>query len=149
MLLRSDDYPPGPGCDCAAHKPGPASNTEPGVWSAIAPALACAVCPACLATCGQVLSVFGVGFGITESQHGALLVVAVGASLAVSGLRSWRTRRPWPVAIAALGAALVLTGHGLDVHGVEWAGILVLVMGGVTEHVKLRSRRSSDLAATH
>jgi hypothetical protein len=149
MPLRSDHHRPGNGCDCAGHSPRPASNAEPGVWSAIAPALACAVCPACLTTYGKILSAFGVGVGITESQHGALLVVAVAASLASSAWRAWRTRRPWPVAVAALGAALVLTGHGVDVHTVEWAGILVLVVGGVTEHVKLRSRSSADLAATH
>jgi hypothetical protein len=154
MLLEAHDHRPGQGCDCGKHRPRLASKAEPATWSAVAPALACAVCPACLATYGKVLSALGVGVGVTEQQHEVLLVVAVAVSLAVSAWRTWRTRTPWPVTVATLGAGLVLSGHWADVHAIEWAGILVLIVGGVTEQVKLRRRRSSefaarDLTATH
>lgn len=146
MLLRAHDHRPGQGCcDCAEHRPRPAFKAEPGMGSAVAAALACAVCPACLTTYGKVLSALGMGVGVTERQHEVLLVVAVAVSLAVSAWRTWRTRRPWPVSVATLGAGLVLSGHWADVHAIEWAGILVLVVGGITEQVKLRRRRLSVL----
>jgi hypothetical protein len=147
MLIDAHDRRSGQGCDCGEHCPRPAPKAEPFSWSAVAPALACAVCPACLATYGKVLSALGVGVGVTERQHEVLLVVAVALSLAVSAWRTWRTRRPWPVTVATLGAGLVLSGHWADIHAIEWAGIVVLVVGGITEQVKLRRRRSSKLAA--
>lgn len=148
MMLRAHDHRPGQGCDCGGHNPRPASKAGLGAWSAVAPLLACAVCPACLTTYGKVLSALGAGVGVSERQHGVLLVVAVAASLAVSAWRTWRARRPWPLAVAALGAGLVLSGHWADAHSIEWAGILVLVVGGITEQVKLRRRHLSELAAT-
>ena len=101
-----------------------------------------------MTTYAKVLSALGVGVSLGEAQHTALLTAAVASSLAVSAWRAWRTRRPWPLAVAGLGAGLVLAGHWLDVHAVEWAGVLVLLVGGVTESVKLRSRRFSALATS-
>ena len=49
---------------------------------------------------------------------------------------------------AAIGAALVLAGHAVDVHVVEWGGVLVLVIGGVTEHLHLRQQRPSALVVS-
>lgn len=112
------------------------------------PVLACAVCPACLATYTKVLSALGVGFGLSEWAHVTLLMVAIAASLAISSWRSWRTRRAWPVLVAAVGAGLVLSGHWVDVHAIEWAGVLVLVIGGVTEHLRLRGQRVAAFAAS-
>jgi hypothetical protein len=63
----------------------------------------------------------------------------------VSAWRTWRTRRAWPVVVASVGAGLVLGGHALDLHAVEWAGILVLVIGGVTEQLRLRNKQSPAL----
>lgn len=134
----------GHACDCAAHRAPKASAANAGVWSAILPVLACAVCPACVTTYAKLFSVLGVGFGLSELQHLVLLVIAISASIGVSAWRSWRTRRVWPIAIALTGSALVATGHVAgDLHVVEWAGVLVLLVGGLTEHFRLRRQRAS------
>jgi len=97
------------------------------------------VCPACLATYAKVLSVLGVSVGLDEAHHTVLLILAISASVAVSLVRSWRTRRAWPIAIALTGSALVVSGHFLgDLHAIEWLGVLVLLAGGLTEHFRLR-----------
>jgi hypothetical protein len=106
--------------------------------------LACAVCPACLTTYAKLFSVLGVGFGLSEFHHLMLLVVAIRASIGVRAWRSWRTRRRWPIAIALTGSALVATGHFAgDLHFVEWAGVLVLLVGGLSEHFRLRRQQAS------
>ena len=128
----------GHGCDCAGHRSSKAARPNGSLWSALLPVLACAVCPACLTTYAKLFSVLGVGFGLNELQHLTLLGVAISASIGVSAWRSWRTRRMWPIAIALTGSALVATGHFADVHVVEWAGVLTLLAGGLTEHVRLR-----------
>jgi hypothetical protein len=96
-----------------------------------------------LTTYAKLLSVFGVGFGLSELQHLFSLAVAISASLGVSVWRSWRTRRAWPIVVAATGAALVILGHLTEeLHALEWAGVLVLLVGGLTEHFRLRSLRA-------
>jgi hypothetical protein len=142
--MRIKVHQHGHACDCAAHRAPRAANA--GVWSAILPVLACAVCPACLTTYAKLFSVLGIGFGLTELQHLVLLVVAISASIGVSAWRSWRTRRLWPIAIALTGSALVATGHFAgDLHAVEWAGVLLLLVGGLIEHFRLRRQRASLL----
>jgi hypothetical protein len=139
MRLKVQDHA-GHSCDCSAHRAQPSSSNS-GFWASLFPVLACALCPACLTTYAKLFSVFGVSFGLSELQHLILLVVAIAASLTVSGWRSWRMRRAWPVAVAAVGAGLVVTGHlAGELHFVEWAGVLVLLAGGLTEHFRLRSR---------
>jgi hypothetical protein len=114
-----------------------------GIGSALLAVLACAVCPACLAMYAKLFSVLGVGFGLSEFHHLALLITAIGTSVGVSIWRSWRTSRAWPVATALVGSALVASGHlAGDLHVVEWAGVLVLLGGGLTEHYRLRNVRS-------
>lgn len=131
----------GAACDC-----GHATKEAPGAgaWSALLPILACALCPACLATYAKLLSLVGVSLGVDETLHQLLMVVALGVSVGVSGWRSWRTGRAWPVLIAAGGSALVAGGHLLgDLHALEWAGVLVLLAGGFSEHRRLRRRVSA------
>ena len=95
-----------------------------GVWSAIVPVLACALCSACSTTYAKLFSALGVGFGPSEFHHLVRLVVAISASIGVS---SWRTRRVWSIAIALTGSALVATGRFVgDLHFVEWPGVLLL-----------------------
>lgn len=119
-----------------------------GMGSALLPALACAVCPACLTTYAKILSVLGVGFELSELHHHLLLVVAISVSIGVSAWRSWRTRRAWPIAVALTGSALVAGGHlAADLHALEWAGVLVLIAGGLTERFRLRRPRA-PLAAS-
>jgi hypothetical protein len=98
-----------------------------------------------LATYGKVLSALGVGVELSEAQHAVVLAVAVAASLAVSVWRTWRTRRAWPIAVAVVGSCLVLGGHHASTHALEWAGVLVLGVGGLTENALLRRRRSPQL----
>lgn len=129
-------------CDCSAHRARATPPPASGAWAALLPVLACAVCPACLTTYAKLLSVLGVGVGLSELHHLILLVVAVSASVGVSAWRSIRTRRVWPVAVALTGSTLVAAGHlGGDLHAVEWAGVLVLLAGGLTEHFRLRALR--------
>jgi hypothetical protein len=47
--------------------------------------------------------------------------------------------------IASLGAALIVTGHMAgDLHAIEWTGVLVLLVGGWSEHFRLaRSQRAA------
>ena len=131
-------------CDCAAHRAAKTTALNASMLSAILPVLACAVCPACLTTYAKLFSVLGVGFGLSEFHHLVLLVVAIGASIGVSAWRSWRTRRVWPIAIALAGSALVATGHFVgDLHAVEWAGVLLVLVGGLTEHFRLRRQQAS------
>jgi hypothetical protein len=126
-------------CDCPAHRHSPPKPSA-GAWSVLLPIIACAVCPACLATYAKLFSVFGVGFGLSDSQHLLLLTVAVLVSLGVSSFRSWRSKRWWPIATAGFGAALIVAGHVAgDLHQLEWAGVAVLLVGGLREHFRLRS----------
>ncbi|MEM7135131.1 MAG: hypothetical protein AAF500_01060 [Myxococcota bacterium] len=137
----------GHACDCKAHRASEAVPAKAGLWSAVLPVLACAVCPACLTMYAKLFSVLGVGFGLNDFHHLMLLVVAVGASNGVSAWISWRTRRVWPIVVALTGSALVMIGHLVgDLHAVEWAGFAVLLGGGLSEHFRLR--RAARLASS-
>jgi hypothetical protein len=131
-------------CDCTAHRLPKATHSSAGIWTALLPVLACAICPACLTTYAKLFSVLGIGVGLSEFHHLVLLVIAIGASISVSAWRSWRTRRGWPIGVALVGSALVATGHFAgDLQGVEWAGVIVLLVGGLTEHFRLRRMQAS------
>src|SRR5262245_49666616 len=107
METEIDHVAHGTACGCGHHHP-PASAAAAGSrWgAALLPALACAVCPACLTTYAKVLSVFGVSFGFDAAVHRRLLVAALATSLTISAWRSWKQRRVWPLVIAAVGTAL-------------------------------------------
>ena len=131
----------GASCGCGHHHPPAPSAAGPRWGAALLPALACAVCPACLTTYAKVLSVFGVSLGFDAAVHQRLLVVALAASIAISAWRSWKQRRIWPLAVAIAGTALVAAGHGLgELHALEWAGMLLLLGGAWAEHYRLRRR---------
>ncbi len=127
------------GCACAAHAHRRAEASgdrrdRTALLASLGPALACAVCPACLSTYAKVLSVLGVGAAISETQHAALLSFAIGSSILLSAIRSWRAWRIWPLAIAVVGCSLVLAGHlASEIAVVEWVGIAVLLGGGLAE----------------
>jgi hypothetical protein len=104
----------------------------------LVPILACAVCPVCLTTYAKVFSVVGVGAGLTPNAHLAILFCAIGISLAVSGFRSYRARRGWPIVTALLGCTSLAVGHLADIQVLEWTGMLVLVGGGLVEQLRLR-----------
>jgi len=122
----------GCGAQHAAHGEGSARSGWVGALLAV---LACALCPACLTTYAKLLSVLGMGVGLDAAAHERLLPAALVASIAISGWRSWRTRRAWPLLAAVLGSSLVALAHGVDeLHALEWLGMLVLVAGAVAEH---------------
>ena len=137
-----------PSCDCPAHRHAP-TKSKLGGWSLLLPLLACAICPACLATYAKLLSVLGVGVGMTESQHLLVLSTAVLVSIVVSALRSWRSKRWWPIAFALAGAVLIVIGHAArSLHELEWAGVLMLLVGGLREHFKLRAHAARQAVAS-
>jgi hypothetical protein len=140
------------GCDCEHHQPRVKPDSERAGWVAsLLPVLACAVCPACLSAYAKVLSAVGVGLVLTETQHAVIMTVAVASSVGVSGWRSWRARRAWPFLVSLTGAALVVAGHLVEVGAVEWAGVLVLLVGGLAEMPLLRrlvGRRPSTVATS-
>jgi hypothetical protein len=105
------------------------------------------VCPACLATYTKLFSLVGVGFGIDEREHAALLIVAVSVSVSVSAWRSYRSQRGWPLVVALAGAALILAGHLFgDLHVIEWAGVGVLLIGSLSEQRRLRRSAVASLS---
>jgi len=137
--MQVEPHQHGHACDCAAHRAAGAGHSSAGLWSAILPILACAVCPVCLTTYAKLLSVVGIGFGLSARQHLIVLGGAVLASLGLSAWRSYRTQRVWPLALSVLGSVLIMTGHFAgDLELVEWAGVLVLLVGGLREHFRLR-----------
>ncbi|MBM4377991.1 MAG: MerC domain-containing protein [Deltaproteobacteria bacterium] len=128
-------------CDCGHDHGAPAD--APGGWSAVLPLLACLLCPACLATWAKLGSSLGAGVMLSEAAHGWVLAAAVSFSLGVSAWRTRRTGRPWPLAVAVCGAALVAAGHGLlGSEPIEWAGIAVMAVGGLAEQLLLARRRA-------
>ncbi len=136
----------GSDCGCTAHHAPPARS--PRLWGALLPVLACAVCPTCVATYAKLFSLAGVGLQLSERQHTLLLAVALAASIGASAFRAWRARRAWPLAVALVGAALLLAGHQLgEAAWLEWAGVLTLLAGGLVEHFRLRRARNAPHAA--
>lgn len=139
-------------CACAAHH-GHASavrrGPQRGALFALFPALACAVCPACLSLYAKVFATLGVGFTFTETQHHWLLLLALAASVLVSAWRSWQSRRAWPVVVSLLGSCLLLSGHGRPgTAWLEYLGVLVLLAGGIRENQRARQPPRSALAST-
>jgi hypothetical protein len=137
----------GDDCGCGhdhAHRMEPRFS---GAWAALAPVLACAVCPACVSTYAKAFAIVGVGAALSARQHLVLLAVAVSASIAVSAYRTWRSQRAWPLVVALAGCGVLVTGHLLD-HGawLEWSGMATLVVGGLLEQRAAR-RRASGTAA--
>lgn len=96
--------------NCAAHRPrAPVDRSGRWGWLAgIIPILACALCPVCLSAYATILSVFGVGFALSEGQHAVLLIVAVVAALASGAWRARVTRRFGPLGLTALGCTLLI-----------------------------------------
>lgn len=141
MDTEIDHAAHGAACGCGHHEALPAVAAGSRWGAALLPALACAVCPACLTTYAKVLSVFGVSFGFDAALHRRLLVVALATSIAISAWRSWKQRRVWPLLVAVSGTALVMAGHALgELHVLEGAGMLLLLGGAWAEHYRLRRR---------
>jgi hypothetical protein len=114
--------------------------------SALLPVLACAVCPACLATYTKLFSLAGVSLGFDDALHDLLMAVALTVSVGVSAWLSWRTGRAWPLLVAGGGSALVAGGHPSgEFQVLEWAGVLALLTGGLSEHFRLQRRANTPI----
>jgi drug/metabolite transporter (DMT)-like permease len=127
-------------CDCPTHvaKAGPTSGSR---WSALAPLIACALCPACLTTYGGVLSLLGLSLYMTEAQHFFILILAVSISASIGFLRARRTRRWIAFAVSLFGCALLLLAHFADDHrGLTWGGVIALLGSSVWEYRAARRR---------
>lgn len=148
-IVRSLEEPVHPeGCGCAHHRPVPASREAPSaggvreILAQVGPALACAVCPACLATYAKAFSVVGFSAWLSETQHLAFLSVAIVFSI-VFGIRRARKLRRWgPFGFTSLGCALLVVAHVYDdARWPTWFGLLALFVGGVYG-ARLASARS-------
>lgn len=147
-LVRSLEEPVHPaGCGCAHHRPVSASREAPsggvrGFLAQVGPALACAVCPACLATYAKAFSVVGFSAWLSETQHLAFLSIAIVFSV-VFGIRRARKLRQWgPFAFTSVGCALLVVAHVYDdARWPTWFGLAALFVGGVYG-ARLASARS-------
>jgi hypothetical protein len=113
-----------------------------GFLAQIGPALACAVCPACLATYAKAFSVVGFSAWLSETQHLAFLSVAIVFSV-VFGVRRARQLQRWePFGFTSLGCALLVIAHAYDdARWPTWFGLAALFVGGVYG-ARLASARS-------
>ena len=127
-------------CDCGHDHAHPVERRSSAAWGALAPVLACSVCPACIATYAKVLATVGVGAALSEREHTVLLAAAVAISIGSSAHRTWRSGRAWPLLVALAGCGWLVLGHLLSRAGLEWLGMGTLLIGGVLEHQAARRR---------
>ena len=116
-------------------------------FSAIAPVIACAFCPVCLATYAKLFSLAGLGFAMTEAQHSVLLTSALCVSIAASVWRGRRSGRWSPLAGALAGGSILLVGHLAGERAwLEWSGIGVMLASAWHEQ-RIASRPSPQRRA--
>lgn len=137
----------GDGCGCPAHR---GTNEAPGVrgWLAdMLPALACALCPACLSTYAKALSVAGLAAWLSEREHLAFLALAVLLSIGF-GLRRARTLGDYrPFGFTLAGCLALVVGHFAgEVAALTWAGLGLLFVGGFYgQHLTVRAKQAKGL----
>lgn len=135
-----------PACGCG-HDHAPRGSAPSSFLASLAPALACAFCPACLSTYAKVLAAAGVGVVFTERQHTLLLAAALTLSVVSGAWSTARARRAGPLAVAAAGSCLIAAGHLLsDASWLEWTGVAALIVGGFVER-RWRSGAASKTAS--
>ena len=124
--------PRAPLLDVSGHVHGPDCDhshdvDRSGLLGALAPVVACLFCPACMSLWVPMVASSGFAVAATETQHGLLLAVSV--TLAMSSA-TWRLARRADRAafgLTALGCALLVSAHVIEVPMIEVAGMLVLV----------------------
>lgn len=138
-------------CDCGnlacALPPPPASRARAGWLAAIAPVLACALCPACISLYAKVASAVGTGLAIGEQAHAALLGIALTVSLSAALWRWHLTKRLPPLLLSVLGGALVGLAHVLgEVAWLEWSGMALLLASAAADRWGHRDRAAPAAA---
>lgn len=117
------------------------SANGPSLWLRIGavalPVLKCAVCPACLGLVGSLLAGARMGFLEDERVHGAILVFALVADVAILGASLRHHRRYSPLALCAAGALLAVGGH-IAGEVVEYVGFALLFAAGIWNLMLLR-----------
>lgn len=137
----------GPACTCGeTHDHRTVAHRAARALSVVAPVVACAFCPACLASYTKLLSLVGVGLALTEEQHTVLLTSALGVSIAASVWRARRAGRWSPFAGAFTGALLALVGHFCDRAWLEWSGTGIMIASAWYEGRIARRHRSPRVA---
>lgn len=135
--MSSKLAPHGHECGCVAPSAvGGRAGSATGFWSAALPLVACALCPSCLPVITGLLSALGVSALESEAEHGAWLGAALGLTVVLAVVRSWRAKRSWPALTALAGAALAWLGHSLDVDVLEWTGVLTPLGAGLVDHFR-------------
>lgn len=133
----------GEGCGCPAHREPGDSGGVRGWLADMLPALACALCPACLSTYAKALSVAGLAAWLSEREHLAFLGLAVLLSV-VFGLRRARALGDYrPFAFTLAGCLALVVGHFAgDVAALTWVGLALLFVGGFFgQHLTVRAKR--------
>ena len=135
----SSRHPPH-GCDCAHHRAATDAEPRAGWFAALAPAIACAFCPACLSIYGAVWKAVGLGALVSEGSHHVVLAVAIAVTLVLAARVARQRRAASPLAIAAIGSVLLTVGHADEAVAVEWLGLAVLVVGPIVDRRRWRRR---------
>lgn len=140
-------------CDCPAHRKRAieldeedgAKDAPPSLFASILPALACAVCPACIASYSSALSAVGISATLGEAYHHYFLAIALLVTLGLQAHRAYRTQRSTPLVVAILGSTLLVSGHALDESRLAawspvlvWSGVLVLLGSSILEVMRVR-----------
>lgn len=98
-----------------------------GLWGAVAAAAALAACYGTLALLG-LLAMFGLTVSLNESVWAATIAGAALVSVVATGFNARRHSQPWPVAVAGLGAGLIVYAMFVTYDPlVEAAGFMALI----------------------
>lgn len=128
-LLDASGHVHGPDCDHSHDH----DVDRSGLLGALAPVVACLFCPACMSLWVPMVASSGFAVAATESQHGILLAISVTIAMASAVWRLVRRSDRGAFALTALGCALLVSAHVVEVPMLEVAGMLVLIGLAVTE----------------
>lgn len=103
---------------------------ERGLWGAVATAAALGACYGALALLG-LLAAFGLTVNVNEGVWAAAIAGAALIAVIATGFNARRHRQPWPLAMAALGAGLIVYAMFGAYDPLIEAGGFALLIGAV------------------